>query len=59
MITKWLYPAGIASLVVGMALVYAAVITRGVFIPGALLILAGMIACAAGMIVDVARHPHE
>ena len=59
MISRWLYPGGIAAIVVGMALVYAAVITSGVFIPGALLILAGMIACAAGMIADLVRRPHE
>ena len=53
MISRWLYAGGIAAMGIGMALVYAAVITRGVFIPGTYLILAGVIACAAGMVADL------
>lgn len=53
MISRWLYAGGVAAMGVGVALVYAAVITRGVFIPGTYLILLGVIACAGGMIAEV------
>lgn len=52
---KWMYAGGIAAMGVGVALVYAAVITRGVFIPGTWLILLGVIACAGGMVADLAQ----
>ena len=55
MISRWLYAGGVAAMGIGVALVYAAVITRGVFIPGTYLILLGVIACAGGMIADLVQ----
>ena len=56
-----LIPAGVIALCIGTALVYASLLTRGVFQPGTLLILLGVILCAAGGIASLMQPhtPHE
>ena len=52
---RHLIPAGVVAIAVGTALVYAALLARGVFVPGTLLILLGVVLCAAGGIAMIVR----
>jgi hypothetical protein len=49
-----LLPGGLALLVAGVALVFGAVVVRGLFIPGVILIDAGMLALLAAAVLFVA-----
>ena len=50
---RWILAIGVACLGLGMAAVYAGVITSGTFVPGTLLIAAGLVACGVAGVLAV------
>lgn len=47
--------AGVGLLCVGMALTIAGVVVPGLFLPGVVLVAAGMLACAAAAVLRLLR----